>query len=126
MARKIRDEDLLPLMLSGKSQVAIAEELGVTRAAVCNRVNDPDFVEVLAQYRRRILDNIVTDLTSSAQKCVATLEQLLDDDSSSIRLSAASKILSLVQDYSIQHDLLRTVDRIDREREDLYTKYNRT
>lgn len=126
MARKIRDEDLLPLMLSGKSQVAIAEELGVTRAAVCNRVNDPDFVEVLAQYRRRILDGIVTDLTSSAQKCVATLEQLLDDDSSSIRLSAASKILSLVQDYSIQHDLLRTVDRIDREREDLYTKYNRT
>ena len=39
MARKLKDEDLLLLMLSGKSQTVIAKELGVTKATITRRVH---------------------------------------------------------------------------------------
>lgn len=112
MARKLKDEDLLLLMLSGKSQTVIAKELGVTKATITRRIHTPEFAEMLSQYRKRVLDGVVTELTTNAQKSVTTLVQLLDEESPSIRLSAASKILQLTQDYSLQTDLLKDIEEI--------------
>lgn len=112
MARKLKDEDLLLLMLSGKSQTVIAEELSVTKTTITRRIHTPEFAEMLAQYRKKILDGVITSLTTNAQKSVNTLVQLLDEESPSIRLNAASKILQLTQDYTLQTDLMRDIEEI--------------
>ena len=112
MARKLKDEDLLLLMLSGKSQTVIAKELGVTKATITRRVHTPEFAEMLAQYRKKALDACMTDLTTNAQKSVSTLVQLLDEDNPNVRFNAASKILQLTQDYSLQTDLMRDIEEI--------------
>ena len=112
MARKLKDEDLLLLMLSGKSQIEIAKELGVTKATITRRVHTKEFADMLAQYRKKILDGVITDLTTNAQKSVKTLVQLLDEENPKVRFNAASKILQLTQDYSLQHDLLKDIEEI--------------
>ena len=112
MARKLKDEDLLLLMLSGRSQTAIAKELQVTKATITRRVHTKEFAEMLSQYRKKILDGVVTELTTNAQKSVNTLVQLLDEENPNVRFNAASKILQLTQDYSIQTDLLKDIEEI--------------
>ena len=112
MARKLKDEDLLLLMLSGRSQTAIARELQVTKATITRRVHTKEFADMLAQYRKKVLDGVITDLTTNAQKSVATLVQLLDNENPYIQLQAACKILQLTQDYSLQHDLLKDIEEI--------------
>ena len=107
---KVDDNTLLTMCLSGSSQAQIAETLGMTKAQICRRVNNPDFQIVLAEYRKKVLDAVLTDLTANAQKSVQTLVELLDCDIPSIQLQAASKILTLSQDYSLQHDILRDID----------------
>lgn len=117
MARKIRNEDLLPLVLSGMSQIEISRQLNVTPASVCRRVNAPDFTTQLQEHRKRILDATVTNLTAHSQKAVECLLKLLDSPNDFVRFNAASKILQLTQDYSLQADLIRDVEEIKRMQE---------
>lgn len=67
---------------------------------------------MLSDYRRRILDGILTELTANAQKSVKTLVKLLDSETPSIQLQAASKILSLSQDYCIEKDLMKDIEEL--------------
>lgn len=112
MARKLKDEDLLLLMLSGKSQTVIARELGVTKATITRRIHTPEFAEMLSQYRKKAIDSAMTELTTYAQKAVTTLGQLLDETNPKIRLNTCDKILRYVQDYSLQTDLLKDIEEI--------------
>ena len=118
MARKLKDDDLLLLMLSGKSQTVIAKELGVTKATITRRVHTKEFAEMLAQYRKKALDACMTDLTSYAQKAVSTMGKLLDEESPKIRLAASDKILQYAQDYSLQADLLKDIEAIKLAQQD--------
>lgn len=112
MAKMIKDEDLLLLMLSRRSQTEIAKELGVTKATITRRVHTPEFAEMLAEYRKKALDACMTDLTTNAQKSVKTLVKLLDESNPNVRFNAASKILQLSQDFSLQNDLMRDIEEI--------------
>ena len=118
---KVDDNTLLTMCLSGASQVQIANELGMTKAQICRRVNSPEFQNTLAEYRKRVLDGVLTDLTANAQKCVQTLVDLLDNDNPSIQLQAACKILSLSQEYALQRDILRDIEelKVSKGREDI-------
>jgi predicted ArsR family transcriptional regulator len=106
---KIDNTTLLTLCLSGKTQAQIAKELHMTKAQVCRRVNDADFQQLLSEYRKAVLDSVLTELTASAHKSVETLVALLDDENSFARLQAACKILSLAQEYGIQKDLMQDI-----------------
>lgn len=110
MKKKADDKTLLALCLTGHTQSQIAKELGMTKAQVCRRINTQAFQELLAEYRNKVLDGVLTDLVAHSQKAVLTLVGLLDDDSPFIQLQAASKILQLAQDYGIQKDLLRDIE----------------
>ena len=110
MKKKVDDKTLLALCLTGHTQTQIAKELGMTKVAVCRRINTQAFQELLAEYRNKVLDGVLTDLIAHSQKAVLTLVSLLDDDSPFIQLQAASKILQLAQDYGIQKDLLRDIE----------------
>ena len=112
MAKKVDDKTLMGLCLSGKAQVQIAKELGMTKAQICRRINTPEFKELLSEYRNKMLDGILTDLTVHSQKAVKTLVNLLDSDNPFCQLQAACKILTLSQEYGIQHDLLTEIEKL--------------
>ncbi len=109
---KISDTKLLALILSGESQTAISEQFNMTVAAVNRRVNNPDFQALLAEYRRDVLDSVLTSLTSKSQKAADVLISLLDDKNSFIKLQASKNLLALVQEFSLERDLLRQVEEL--------------
>ena len=116
MAHKVADIDILPLVLSGHNQQQVADALGVTRQTIAKRIHSPEFAETLSQYRQSILDGVITKMTALSGKAVDTLEELLEDDNSFVRFNAASKVLSMSLDYSVQTDLLRQIEEL-RERQ---------
>ena len=118
MAKKVDDKTLLALCLTGKTQTEIARTLGMTKAQICRRINTEDFQTMLSQYRKRVLDGILTDLTANAQKSVLTLVKLLDNENPFVQFNAASKILSMAQEYGIQKDLMRDIEDLKRLKAD--------
>ena len=114
---KIKDEAILPLVLAGYSQRQIAEMLNATPTTISKRIKRKEFAEQLSAYRQSILDNTITRLTSLSNRAVDVLAELMEDDNSFVKFNAASKILSMSQDYSIQSDLLRQIEELrDRQR----------
>ena len=114
---KVDDKTLLALCLTGKTQTEIAKTLGMTKTQICRRINTDDFQTMLSDYRRRVLDGILTDLTANAQKSVATLVKLLDNENPFVQFNAASKILSMAQEYGIQKDIMRDIEELKRQSE---------
>ena len=118
MAKKVDDKTLLALCLTGKTQTEIARTLGMTKAQICRRINTEDFQTMLSQYRKRVLDGILTDLTANAQKSVKTLVKLLDNENPFVQFNAASRILSMAQEYGIQKDLMCDIEDLKRLKAD--------
>ena len=116
MTKKIDDKTLLSLCLTGWTQTKIAEQYGITKCQISRRINSDAFQEMLSEYRKRILDGIMTELTANAQKSVQTLVKLLDSENEYIQMQSACKILSFTQDYSLQHDILRDIEAWKEER----------
>lgn len=124
MKKKVDDKTLLALCLTGQTQTQIAKELHMTKAQVCRRINTTAFQELLNDYRNKVLDGVLTDLTAHSQKAVLTLVSLLDDDNSFVRLKAAAEILHTTQDYGIQKDLMRDIElwKQSKENEAVYNR----
>ena len=94
--QKVTDEQILILLLSGKTQRQIASETGLSVTHVCRRINRPDFQSKMTVYRKQVVEDSLTQLTAHAQKSIQVLAELLDDKNSFVRFNSASRILSLI------------------------------
>ena len=116
--QRIKDDQILQLMLIGTPQNVIAQRLGVTPNTICKRVNSAEFIAKLQGQRKRILDATVTGLIDNSREAVRVLGELLHSENDFVRFNAASKILSLALDYSLEADLANEVEEIKmRQRE---------
>lgn len=84
----------------------------MTQAQVCRRMNRPEFQEMLRAHRKSVLDKVEAELADSATKAVKVLEELLDNKNAYVRFSAASRIISLTMDVSVQKDLLHEIEKM--------------
>ena len=112
MPNKIHDEDLLSLVLSGKSQTEIAKTLHCTKATVCRRIHTKAFSDMLSEHRKKRIDTALTSLTDCVPKAVETLKDLLDSENDFVRLNACKSIITESQDYSLHTDLMRDIEEI--------------
>lgn len=112
MPKKISDEQLLILCLQNKTQKQIAEEFKMTPSQINRRIRSPEFSALLSDFRKKIIDGVMTDLTAAAKSAAKTLIDLLDDTNPFIRLQASCKILSLAQEYSIQCDIIKEINEL--------------
>ena len=110
--RRVSDDDLLRLAVTGISKRQIAKEVGMTPTAVTNRFKEPELAQKLAECRRMMLDSVITKLTANTERAVDVLAELLESDNQFVQFNAASKILSMSQDYQLQHDLMQEVERL--------------
>lgn len=112
---KVSNDELLTLCLSGLSQREIATKLGMSQPQVCRRMNKPEFQSLLADHRKKAVDSAMASLVNASTEAVAVLVELMKDKNPFARFSAASRILALTQDYTVQKDLISEVERIKEE-----------
>jgi len=109
---KVTDEQIMIHLLNGKTQRQIAEEVGLSVTHVCRRINRPDFQSRMSVYRKQVVDSSLTQLTTHAQKSIQVLAELLDDKNAFVRFNSASRILSLIQDFTAQVDLMKEIQEL--------------
>ena len=103
---KVDDQQLLAMVLSGQTQTEIAKALNMTKGQVSRRVNSDNFQGLLSEYRKKVLDGVLTSLIANSQKAVNKICSLLDSENEYLAFQSAVKVLSMAQDYGIQKDLL--------------------
>ena len=84
----------IPLIIEGKSDAEVGEEIGKTRETVNRwRNHDEDFKRELERVRKSYLEAQIAAVSARAHKAIAVLDNLLDSDDERIRLQAASLLL---------------------------------
>lgn len=87
------DDALFQALLNGANIHCAANMSGLSERTVFRRMADPAFRQRLENARELLRDSILARLTDAAGAAVDTLWHLLEDDESSIRLSAAKSLL---------------------------------
>lgn len=112
MQKKVEDAQIISLLISGKTQTEISKEVGLSLSHLNRRIHRPDFQTQLTEYRKQIIQNTLTELTSHSQKAVRVLAMLMDAPNDFVKFNSASRILSLVQDYTCQVDLMLEIEQL--------------
>jgi hypothetical protein len=84
---------------AGASAAEAAREVGVSERSVRRWCADPDFASEVSQLRAELVGCALGQLAHALSRAVATLVQLLDDDSSVARLGAARALLASTLAY---------------------------
>jgi hypothetical protein len=88
-----RQESVAVLLASGRSIRDAAAETTVGERTIHTWLNEPGFRAAVSGLRDRLLAETVGRLTQAATRAATALEGLLDSESESIRLRAATAIL---------------------------------
>lgn len=91
---KKNDDLLLEALASGMSITDAANHADLHRSTVYKRLEEPEFVALLEEEKRRFNERTHGALVCGTMKAIETLMALLDHDSTSVRLQAARSLLS--------------------------------
>ncbi|MFE9391188.1 helix-turn-helix domain-containing protein [Streptomyces sp. NPDC006784] len=92
------------LLARGATTDKAGEAVGVSGRTVRRWREDPDFEAEVQQARRAVLNEAVAALGAAARDAVATLHAALDEDNASVRVRAASVLLSSLPAFAEHAD----------------------
>jgi predicted transcriptional regulator len=84
---------------AGASAAEAAREVGVSERSVRRWCADPNFAGEVGQLRAELVGQALGQLAHALTRAVATLAELLDDESSMARLGAARALLTSTLAY---------------------------
>lgn len=89
----------IPLILSGETDRAVAEQVGVTRQTIAEWKNrkDSEFAIILKAERNRVLTERRAAVSELQDKAIETLQDCLTSDDEKVRLKAATSVLSVLK-----------------------------
>ncbi len=78
---------------AGRTLRDAARASGLSERTAGRRLADPEFRKLVSDVRSEMIQRAVGALASAAEEAIATLRDLLSDDSSTARLGAARSVL---------------------------------
>ena len=105
IGRHHADDAIVLALASGLTQVHAAERAGVSEKTVRTRLADPVFKQRVAEVRSQMVERTMAALTASGMAAVQTFLQLLQAESESVRLGAATKLIELAAKLRESYDL---------------------
>jgi HEAT repeat protein len=87
-------ETALPILATCANYSEAARQIGCSREEIYNWLKDPEFKAELERLRTDIVNDAISQLKNNATKATNTLVNLLEDESSQVRLKAANDILN--------------------------------
>ena len=105
IGRHHADDAIVLALASGLTQVHAAERAGVSEKTVRTRLADPVFKQRVAEVRSQMVERTMAALTASGMAAVQALLHLLQAESESVRLGAATKLIELATKLRESYDL---------------------
>jgi hypothetical protein len=87
-------ETALPILATCANYSEAARQIGCSREEIYTWLKDPEFKVELERLRTDIVNDAISQLKNNATKATNTLVNLLEDESSQVRLKAANDILN--------------------------------
>ncbi len=109
------DDRLALLLARGATKRHAARECGINVRTVYRRLERPEFRARVEHFRNEMLSQAVGRLTSIARKAVGTLEALLEDPNSTVRLGAARTVLTGLIDVQEHAEMARRLEELERQ-----------
>ena len=112
--RKISDDELVSVLLQSRTQREAARVLGLSENTISKRMRDNSFKKKLSERRRKIFDEVNSQLTAEA---AGVLRELLESTNETIRYSTASRILSLTESYLTATEIMSRLEALEQQYE---------
>ena len=87
-------EAALPILATCANYTEAARQIGCSRDEIYIWLKDPEFKAEIERIRTDLVNDAISQLKTHATKATSTLVNLLDDESSQIKLKAANDILN--------------------------------
>ena len=112
---KYKDEQIIDALIRKGTVTGAAKELGMQRQTLYKRMKDKAFQDKFNEAKREFLRMATTSLQNSAQAAVATMHNIMCDETSAkqIRLNAASYILQYCGRFTEQVDIVERLERLE-------------
>ncbi len=94
MAKPDRWFEAIRLLAAGTPREEIAAQLGTSPRSLRRWAKDPAFQAALADARSKVLDRVVEEVQGASLRAVQVLRGALEDESPTIRVRAADRLLS--------------------------------
>jgi hypothetical protein len=112
-ARDSADDVLVAALAAGKTRRAAARIAEVSEATVYRRLQEEDFIRLVADARAEMVGRALGQLSGGAAEASITLRQLLRKGDDKIRLGAARALLEFVLKVQDQADLERRLSDLE-------------
>lgn len=111
--RKNADSVLIAALASGKTQREAADIAGVSMRTLARRQAEPGFRQQVLEARAAMIERATGKLAKATTRAADALLDLLDDESATVRLSAARALLDYAGKYTETTDITERVSRIE-------------
>ena len=111
--KKPPEAALIAALAAGCTRANAGERAGLSERTVARRLKDPGFRTEVNRARSEILERSLGLLADRTTVAVATLSELLDDESPYVKLQASKAILDHALKFREQADLARRVEELE-------------
>lgn len=113
--RKISDEKMITALLSSRDIATASSQLGISRQAIYNRLQQPLFRKKLQTERQAMFQVASNQLTDKMSAAIETLSDVMQDVniSARTRIRAAQIILDICLRTSEQMDIIDRITAIE-------------
>ena len=113
--KRISDERMILALITCKDITAASNELGITRQAIYNRLQQPSFRQKLQNERQGKFQIANSKLTDRMSEAIETLSSVMNDTevSAGARIKASQILLDICLRTSEQMDILERIVAIE-------------
>jgi len=109
-----QEEALYELLSPGcKTIKRVAEKIHISDRTIYNWLKDSEFRTILNKERKRLTDDYLDKLSNLLDKAMKTFDELMNDESSNIRLKASSCIIEYNLKVRERKDIIERLEKIE-------------
>ena len=109
-----RDARLIASLAAGADYKRAAQESGYGVRTIGRRMADPQFASQVREARRRLLDDALGELSTTARDAARTLRLLLNAKSEQVRYMAARAVIDVLMRHRADNEIDERIAELER------------
>ena len=97
--KELRQRQAIPLLLLGKSDAEVAEEIGVSRQTIWKWRREEDFDHDIVEAGEKLLAEHTVAISELVEKSVASMSDLLETSDEHLKFKVAQTVLNAANDW---------------------------